>query len=77
MCTKTEPSFFAADVHDFTVQTLREIAKTLEKTDWDFDVDPCSGEPGWVTPNPVEGSENSVTCNCTFNNNTSCHVISM
>lgn len=60
-----------------TVQTLRDIARTLGKTDWDFDVDPCSGQSGWVTPNPEEGSENSVRCNCTFNNNTSCHVVSM
>ncbi|KAJ9671358.1 hypothetical protein PVL29_025179 [Vitis rotundifolia] len=59
------------------VETLQEIAKTLGKTDWNFGVDPCSGESGWVTLNPVEGPENSVTCNCTFHNNTICHVVSI
>ncbi|RVW59314.1 hypothetical protein CK203_091084 [Vitis vinifera] len=53
---------FATSTHGATlipneVKTLQEIAKTLEKTDWTFTVDPCSGELGWVTPNPVEESE--------------------
>ncbi|XP_047962224.1 probable leucine-rich repeat receptor-like serine/threonine-protein kinase At3g14840 [Salvia hispanica] len=59
------------------VESLRVIAKRLGKTDWDFSVDPCSGLSGWATPNPVRGSENAVTCNCTFDNNTTCHVTSI
>uniref|UniRef100_F6H2L6 non-specific serine/threonine protein kinase n=1 Tax=Vitis vinifera TaxID=29760 RepID=F6H2L6_VITVI len=57
----------------FTVEALEEIAKTLGKTDWNFSADPCGGEWGWATKNPVKGSENAVTCSCT--NNTVCHVV--
>ncbi|KAL1537955.1 putative leucine-rich repeat receptor-like serine/threonine-protein kinase [Salvia divinorum] len=59
------------------VESLRVVATRLGKTDWDFSVDPCSGSSGWVTKNPVRGSENAVTCNCTFDNNTTCHVTSI
>lgn len=61
----------------FAVQYLRDIAKTLGKTNWNFSVDPCSGEEGWATANPVKGFENAVTCNCSFSNATVCHVVSM
>jgi len=60
----------------FTVEVLKQIGKTLGKN-WDFSADPCGGEKGWATPNPVKGFENAVTCNCSFSNNTICHVISM
>ncbi|KAK2986541.1 hypothetical protein RJ640_004291 [Escallonia rubra] len=62
---------------DDEVRALQQIAKTLGKTDWNFSVDPCSGQSNWATLNPVKGSENAVTCNCTFNNNTVCHVVSI
>ncbi|GKV45296.1 hypothetical protein SLEP1_g52401 [Rubroshorea leprosula] len=52
---------FASVLPDDELRALREIAKTLGKTNWDFSIDPCSGESGWVTP--TEGLlENSVTC---------------
>ncbi|KAF6173364.1 hypothetical protein GIB67_027059, partial [Kingdonia uniflora] len=53
------------------VKTLEEIANSLGKTNWNFSVDPCSGEQGWITPNPIKGLENNVSCNCTT---TVCHV---
>lgn len=59
------------------VKALEEFGKTLGKRDWNFSADPCSGEWGWVTLNPVKGSENAVTCNCSFSNNTVCHIVSM
>uniref|UniRef100_A0A6N2LKA2 Leucine-rich repeat-containing N-terminal plant-type domain-containing protein n=1 Tax=Salix viminalis TaxID=40686 RepID=A0A6N2LKA2_SALVM len=52
-------------------------AKTLGKADWNFSADPCSGQWGWANPSAVEGSENAVSCNCTFSNGTICHVTSM
>ncbi|KAB1216419.1 hypothetical protein CJ030_MR4G029197 [Morella rubra] len=61
----------------YEVQALRDIAKTLGKTNWDFSVNPCSGELGWATANPAKGLENAVTCNCSFNNGTVCHVVSI
>ncbi|XP_010246509.1 PREDICTED: probable leucine-rich repeat receptor-like serine/threonine-protein kinase At3g14840 [Nelumbo nucifera] len=59
------------------VNALRQIAKTLGKTNWDFSVDPCSGLSGWTTANPEKGFENAVYCNCSFSNNTLCHVTSI
>lgn len=64
-------------INVYIVEALKEIAKTLGKGDWNFSVEPCSGEYGWVTPNPVKGEENALTCNCSFSNDTSCQVISM
>ncbi|PKU67340.1 Malonyl-coenzyme A:anthocyanin 3-O-glucoside-6''-O-malonyltransferase [Dendrobium catenatum] len=31
------------------VETLKRIAAVLKKTDWNFSVDPCSQQAGWVT----------------------------
>ncbi|KAL3633892.1 hypothetical protein CASFOL_022654 [Castilleja foliolosa] len=59
------------------VESLRAIARTLGKSDWDFSVDPCSGLSGWVTLNPANGNDNALTCDCTFQNNTVCHVVSI
>ncbi|XP_073155718.1 probable leucine-rich repeat receptor-like serine/threonine-protein kinase At3g14840 [Henckelia pumila] len=59
------------------VESLRLIGGTLGKTDWNFGVDPCSGESGWRTPNPSRGAENALNCTCTYENNTVCHVVSI
>jgi hypothetical protein len=61
----------------YTVQVMKEIAKTLGKKDWDFNKDPCSGENNWKSSVQVKGFENAVTCNCTFANATVCHIVSM
>ncbi|KAJ7981865.1 putative Kinase [Quillaja saponaria] len=62
---------------DDEVQALQDIAKTLGKTNWDFNIDPCSEQPPWFSANPQKGFENAVTCNCTFANSTVCHVVSI
>ncbi|GER33608.1 cysteine-rich receptor-like protein kinase [Striga asiatica] len=59
------------------VESLRVVANVMGKSDWNFSVDPCSGLSGWVTQNPVKGFENALTCDCTFENNTVCHVVSI
>ncbi|PIN25480.1 Serine/threonine protein kinase [Handroanthus impetiginosus] len=59
------------------VESLRVIARTLGKGNWNFSVDPCSGLSGWLTPDPQNKSENNLTCNCSFANNTICHVVSI
>ncbi|CAL5403934.1 unnamed protein product [Camellia sinensis] len=64
-------------LHPDEVKTLREIGKRLGKRDWDFRKDPCSGEGNWSPPVLVKGFETSVTCDCTFNNNATCHVVAM
>nr|AMM43084.1 LRR-RLK [Vernicia montana] len=70
-------SFEAAQLPNDEVEALRDIAKILGKRDWNFSVDPCSGELGWADLNPVEGQENAVKCNCSFSNDTICHVVSI
>ncbi|XP_047955707.1 probable leucine-rich repeat receptor-like serine/threonine-protein kinase At3g14840 [Salvia hispanica] len=67
----------AAVLPPYEVESLRVIARRLGKVDWDFNVNPCSGSSGWATQNSTNGHENAVTCNCTFDNNTTCHVISI
>ncbi|XP_027064127.1 probable leucine-rich repeat receptor-like serine/threonine-protein kinase At3g14840 isoform X1 [Coffea arabica] len=59
------------------VEVLKEIAKTLGKTDWDFSVDPCSGQSNWRNDAALPEFANAVTCDCSFENNTTCHVSSI
>ncbi|KEH38571.1 cysteine-rich RLK (receptor-like kinase) protein [Medicago truncatula] len=59
------------------VKVMKEIAKTLGKKDWDFNIDPCTGENNWKSSVQVKGFENAVTCNCTFANATVCHIVSI
>ncbi|KAI5661981.1 hypothetical protein M9H77_21304 [Catharanthus roseus] len=59
------------------VKALREIGKRLGKKDWDFNKDPCSGEGNWSLPILTKGIESFVSCDCSFNANTSCHVITV
>ncbi|XP_043702282.1 probable LRR receptor-like serine/threonine-protein kinase At1g07650 [Telopea speciosissima] len=59
------------------VDALQQIAKTMGQNGWNFSVDPCSGEYNWVTPYPVIGYENNLTCDCHFKNYTVCHVVSI
>lgn len=56
-------------VHE-TVQALKEILRTLGKTDWDFSADP-SGRRG------IPGSENYISCDCSYSSGTICHVSKM
>ncbi|KDP24892.1 hypothetical protein JCGZ_25154 [Jatropha curcas] len=65
----------AAELPNDEVEGLREIGKTLGKTDWNFSVDPCSRQSGWA--NPATGQDNNITCDCSFSNGTICHVIFM
>ncbi|KAL3715802.1 hypothetical protein ACJRO7_007537 [Eucalyptus globulus] len=61
------------------VDALKEIAKMLGKSDWDFDVDPCGVEGGWGDNKNNDATTNAVTCkNFTdAHKNTISHVISI
>ncbi|KAJ6738817.1 LEUCINE-RICH REPEAT TRANSMEMBRANE PROTEIN KINASE-RELATED [Salix koriyanagi] len=67
----------SAKLHVQEVRVLREIAKKLGKRDWDFNKDPCSGQGNWSLLDERKGFENSVICDCSFNNNSSCHLVSI
>ncbi|CAL5403104.1 unnamed protein product [Camellia sinensis] len=59
------------------VEALKEIASKLGKKNWNFSVDPCSGESGWANQSEPNGFQNAVTCdNCT-SDKTTCHVVSI
>ncbi|RVW59348.1 putative leucine-rich repeat receptor-like serine/threonine-protein kinase [Vitis vinifera] len=51
----TTLTFSATLLPNNEVEALEEIAETLGKTDWNFSADPCGGEWGWATKNPVKG----------------------
>ncbi|CAN6272051.1 unnamed protein product [Urochloa humidicola] len=58
------------------VEALKVIATKLNKTDWDFSVDPCSGSGNWVN-SPSKFLISNVTCDCSFKNHTECHIVSL
>ncbi|CAL4970434.1 unnamed protein product [Urochloa decumbens] len=58
------------------VEALKGIATKLNKTDWDFSVDPCSASGNWVN-SPTKFLISNVTCDCSFKNHTECHIISL
>ncbi|RCV04745.1 hypothetical protein SETIT_1G025600v2 [Setaria italica] len=58
------------------VEALKGIATKLNKTDWDFNVDPCSASGNWVN-SPTKFLISNVTCDCSFKNHMECHVISL
>ncbi|KAA3472312.1 putative leucine-rich repeat receptor-like serine/threonine-protein kinase [Gossypium australe] len=55
------------------VEALKSIGKILRKTNWNFDIDPCSRGNSWLDQ-PTRYYANNVTCDCSFNNNITCHV---
>ncbi|MQM11205.1 hypothetical protein Taro_044109 [Colocasia esculenta] len=63
------------------VEALRRIAVKLRKPaeQWDFREDPCSGRGGWANVTGPKGRQriSNITCDCTFNGSTVCHVISL
>ncbi|KAL2594565.1 hypothetical protein AAZV13_12G196600 [Glycine max] len=58
------------------VQVMKDIGRTLGKKNWDFSVDPCSGQSNWTSFVQVKGFENAVTCICLANASI-CHVVSI
>ncbi|KAA3472311.1 putative leucine-rich repeat receptor-like serine/threonine-protein kinase [Gossypium australe] len=58
------------------VEALKSIGKILKKTGWNFSIDPCSQHHSWVDQSTPYYA-NNVTCDCSFNSNTICHVSSV
>ncbi|KAG5109406.1 hypothetical protein JHK82_038629 [Glycine max] len=60
------------------VKALKEIGSKIGKKDWNFGVDPCSGKGNWNVPDARKAFVmSSVICDCSFNHNSSCHVVSI
>ncbi|KAM6549845.1 hypothetical protein CsatB_021521 [Cannabis sativa] len=67
----------SAKLHNQEVMVLKEIGRKLGEKDWNFEKDPCSEEGSWNQLVGGKGSGRSVICNCTFNNNSTCHIVSI
>ncbi|KAM3696770.1 hypothetical protein ACJW30_06G064600 [Castanea mollissima] len=65
--------FGATVLVDDEKHALHVIAKTLGKTDWNFNVDPCDPKSGWVR-DPIK---DAVNCSCSIPNTTGCHVVTI
>lgn len=76
-CTISGSVTASPRLHQEEVRALKEIGKILGKKDWDFSKDPCSREGNWSIPITIKGFESSVTCDCSFDQNSSCHVVSI
>ncbi|KAI5448249.1 hypothetical protein KIW84_015609, partial [Lathyrus oleraceus] len=61
-------AFGATTIHPDEKKALEAIAKSLGKKDWDFNIDPCSNKPNWVTPTIPHVYDNNVTCDCSVAN---------
>ncbi|XP_028785005.1 probable leucine-rich repeat receptor-like serine/threonine-protein kinase At3g14840 [Neltuma alba] len=67
------------------MEALKDIAKTLGKKHWSFDVDPCDtsgpafNQTNWFTAYPVDTeSQNAVVCDCTIAPGDGfCHVVNI
>lgn len=72
--------FFRSQLNLFEImgagEALRVIGRRLGQKAWNFTVDPCSGELGWVV-STVKDTEQAVNCNCSIGNDGACHVTSM
>lgn len=44
---------------------------------WKFDADSCKIEMVGLTQEPPAESESSIVCDCSFEDNTVCHVVRM
>ncbi|KAK7848866.1 putative leucine-rich repeat receptor-like serine/threonine-protein kinase [Quercus suber] len=62
------------------VTALGEIADQLGKKDWNFKVDPCTGnDQSWTTTTQVDTYyyNNTLNCNCNISDDGVCHVVEL
>ncbi|XP_062153041.1 probable LRR receptor-like serine/threonine-protein kinase At1g07650 isoform X2 [Alnus glutinosa] len=77
LCSATFGLAATAKLHSAEVDALAAIGQKLGTKDWDFGIDPCSGEGNWKVVDGRKGFESTVACDCTFKYNSSCHVVSI
>ncbi|XP_027191469.1 probable LRR receptor-like serine/threonine-protein kinase At1g07650 isoform X2 [Cicer arietinum] len=70
-------AFGATTIHPDEKKALEDIANSLGKKDWNFDIDPCSNNSNWATPTISNIVENNVTCNCSVAGDNFCHVVTI
>ncbi|MBA0716593.1 hypothetical protein Golax_015413 [Gossypium laxum] len=65
-----------ATLPDDEAKAFASISLVLGKTDWNLSIDPCSRGNSWLDQ-PTRYYVDNVTCDCSFNDNTICHVTHM
>lgn len=68
---------FTYDYYCHLVDALKEIISTMGAVYWKFDAESCEIETVGFTQEPPSESERSIVCDCSFENNTVCHVVKM
>ncbi|KAK7247215.1 hypothetical protein RIF29_42092 [Crotalaria pallida] len=59
------------------VDALQEITSMMGATYWKFDSDSCEIKMVGLTPDPPNGSEGNIGCDCSSGNDSFCHVVSI
>jgi hypothetical protein len=62
---------------DATVQILKTISSKLQNSNWTIDRTSCGSAQWNLTIVGGDKIQSQVTCDCTFNSSTVCHVISL
>ncbi|GAU31586.1 hypothetical protein TSUD_54090 [Trifolium subterraneum] len=74
-------AFAATTIDPDEKNALKDIAKSLGKEDWNFDIDPCSNKYNWVIPSTdpprLRFVVSNVSCNCFVPGDNFCHVVSI
>ncbi|CAJ2659544.1 unnamed protein product [Trifolium pratense] len=74
-------AFAATTIDPNEKNALKDIAKSLGKKDWNFDIDPCSNKSNWVMPMAETPKlriiVSIVSCNCFIPGDNFCHVVSI
>ncbi|KAL5837190.1 hypothetical protein ACOSQ3_014359 [Xanthoceras sorbifolium] len=77
-CANSGFAASTAKLNHEEVKALKVIGKKLGKTEWVLGGgDPCSGKGNWKLKNESNSIESSVSCDCSFNRNSSCHIVSI
>ncbi|KAL5577007.1 hypothetical protein UlMin_018706 [Ulmus minor] len=59
------------------IDALEEITRTMGATYWKFNDEPCKIEMVGLTAEPPREAEYNVECDCSMENSTFCHVVSI
>ncbi|KAF5475306.1 hypothetical protein F2P56_007120 [Juglans regia] len=69
--------FAEARVPQEEVDALQQITSTMGAMYWKFNGNSCEVEMVGIAPEPPRNSESSIDCDCHYENNTVCHVVTI
>ncbi|XP_027191828.1 probable LRR receptor-like serine/threonine-protein kinase RFK1 isoform X3 [Cicer arietinum] len=68
-------SYAESKLPQHEIDALEEITRTMGATYWKFDGDSCQIKMVGLTQEPPDGSQSSIECDCSSQNDTFCHVV--